>query len=275
MIDEIYAYWEEDRNGNIRFQTLEDHIRDSLEALNNIRDTKIWRYYASFCQNAEKWMKLAIVFHDMGKVFYQENKKRNKKGRYLSFVGHEFISTYLVDGFLGIWLNKDLENRLEDYKNFRWLVYSSILYHHHAMGLRSRERLNEIKVCGNCEFDNIAKKASEIVRKYSMEFDVKPEEFFNLLKQLKLTKLVEGSDILLLDRNVISDIYRYVDELNVVIWRKFAGEKDFRRRMILATNMLIMADYIGSKERGEEKTEFGRVVDESVELYREILQAIR
>jgi CRISPR-associated endonuclease Cas3-HD len=279
---EIYAYYRavKDDGGfrEIGKQTLEQHISKAIKSLNEeIKNTKIWKYYASLSneESIDKWMKVAVILHDIGKIFYQENFKSLKGEKYLNFMGHEFLSTYLVDKFLNAWLEEDIESRIEEYKSFRWIVCGSILYHHHAMSLRGRERLYKIAICKNeNEFNGIVSKILDIIQKYLPEFgsDV-TQKFINDIKVLRPTKLINYTR-LYLTGDLLSEIYRYVDEINEEIWRNFVKSGEFGKKMILSTNILIMADYRGSEERGEIRTKFGEVVDESIKLYREILSLL-
>jgi len=275
---EVYAYYSKTDKG-LKKQSLEEHIEKSLNAFKNeIKDTKVWRYYVNSCEHderiVEKWMKFTITFHDIGKIFYQRNFGRYKGKIYLNFTGHEFFSTFLADKFLNIWLKKDVESRITEYGDFRWIVCASILYHHHAMGLRGRERLGEVKVCKENEFDEIVKAVYRILLNNLKEFeDSVIYSFVNELRSLNLTK-VNGN--LILDRKTISDIFRYVDELNIKIWEKFVGvdenkrnsQNRFRRQMILSTNLLILADYKGSESRSEKPTKFGEILNEFIGLYK-------
>jgi CRISPR-associated endonuclease Cas3-HD len=277
---EVYAYWKEIREGEevkeVGKQSLRQHIDESARALeNDIKNTRIWRYYVNINrdnkESAEKWIRAAIVLHDLGKIFYQRNFKFRKNEKYLNFAGHEFISTYLADRFLDAWLEEDIKGRLNEYKDFRWIVCGAILYHHHAMGLKGREQLYEINVCRNeNEFNEMVNSIYGIVQNYLAEFGTNAiQGLINGIKELKPTELSKR-DELSLDRGLLSDIYRYVDDLNGEIWRKFVEDRRFGKKMILSTNILIMADYRGSEGRGEEKTRFGEMVDESIKLYREI-----
>ena len=264
---EIYAYL----RGN-RSQSLDKHIKLCLEAFEEIKETKIWDAFRKIYNDAkvEKYVKFAIIFHDFGKIFYQTNRYSNKKENveYLSFRGHEFFSTYLADKFLNLWLEKDISNRTDEYEDFRLLVYASILYHHHAMGLKSREKVDEIRVCRNHdEYKKILNRSGEILKYYLKNFgDNVVDLFIEELKNFRLKKSDRNEYIL--NRRIISDVFRYVDELNVEIWRNFVKNKIFRKMMILTTNILLTVDYKGSENRGEVRTEFSEVLNEFIWLYK-------
>jgi len=262
---EVYAYYSRTDKGAEK-QSLKQHIEESLKAFENeIKDTKVWGYYANISkfdeEIVEKWMKFTITFHDIGKIFYQRNFGHYNGKTYLNFTGHEFFSTFLADKFLNIWLKKDVESRITEYGDFRWIVCASILYHHHAMGLKNRERLNVIKVCEENEFNEIVKAIYKILLSNLEDFEENViVSFVNKLRRFNLAKI--------LDRNAIADIFRYVDELNAKIWENFVSVDGFRRQMILSTNLLVLADYKGSESRSEKPTKFGEILNEFIELYK-------
>ena len=276
---EVYAYYraieEDEEFREIRKQTLEQHIDEAIRSLDNeIENTKIWRYYVNLIneESVGRWMKAAIVLHDIGKIFYQGNFKSWGRKKYLNFTGHEFLSTYLTDKFLNAWLEEDIKSRLGEYKSFRWILCGSILYHHHAMGLKRRELLNEITICKNVsEFDEILSKVLGIMRGYLSEFGSDAiQKLINEIRGIRQSGLTNHTK-LSLGKGSLSKIYRYVDELNGEIWRNFVRSGEFGKKMILSTSILIIADYRGSRRRGEEKTKFGEIIDESIRLYREIM----
>jgi len=261
---EVYAYYTDATK-----QLLEKHIKESIEAFkSNIKYTKIWEYYVNISEydekTVEKWMKFTITFHDIGKIFYQKNFRENF-GR-LSFVGHEFFSTFLADKFLNIWLDKDVENRTTEYIDFRWVVCASILYHHHAMGLKGREKLSEIKVCEENEFNEIVETVSKILKSYLKDFE--NEVIDSFANELKKQNLKKSGRYLILDQKAVTDIFRCVDELNKKIWENFVSASKFRKRMILSTNLLILSDYKGSESRGTKPTRFGEILNEFIKLYK-------
>jgi len=273
-VNNFLKYGDKESERRIKKQSLEEHIEDSIKALENeIKNTKIWKYYTTLSnreeEHVEKWTKFTIVFHDLGKMFYQKNDRLYKNERYLNFAGHEFISTFLADKFLEIWLKNGAEDRFDEYTDFRWVIIGSILYHHHAIGLRKRGRLNEIKVCINHEeFKRIIERTSETIKKYLKVFE--EEAISQFIRELETIKPERTGirNILVLSRDQLSDIYRYVSEgLNEKVWEKFIGDKNFRKRMILSTNILIMTDYKGSETREGRKTEFWKVLDETITLY--------
>jgi len=49
------------------------------------------------------------------------------------------------------------------------------------------------------------------------------------------------------------------------VWEKFQKDANFRKKMIALTTALVICDYRGVKGK---RTEFGKIIDEFVELYK-------
>jgi CRISPR-associated endonuclease Cas3-HD len=231
-VDNFLKYGDKESERRIKKQSLGKHIEDSIKALENeIKNTKIWKYYVTLNnygeEHVKKWTKFIIVFHDLGKIFYQRNVKLYINKEYLNFAGHEFISTFLADKFLELWLKNNIEDRFSEYTDFRWVIIGSILYHHHALGLKKRERLNEIKVCMNHEeFKKIIEKSNETIKNSLKVFEEEViSQFVSELEAIEPER-TNAHNMLVLSKDRLSDIYRYVSEgLNEKIWEKFIGDK--------------------------------------------------
>lgn len=262
----------------IKKQTMEEHVEKCMKAFDReLKDTKIWKIYLNLFdkkKSVEKFFKFSICFHDIGKIFYQMNFgiDRKKGQKYMSFKGHEWFSVYLADKFLDIWLERDMENRIDEYKEFRWIVCSAILYHHHSMGLKNREKLDEILVCKSKEkfrgyLENIEKILENNLKSLADNDDI--GNFVSYIENFGENSLTykESKEVFVLDRNKISGILNYVEDLNRRIWELFAGEDEFRRKIILSSSLMLVVDYMGSRGRGE-KTHFGRLVDEFIDTYK-------
>ncbi len=283
----VDRYLRGEKSLRISKQTLGEHIEESLKAIEKIKDGKLWSFYVNTLTDGkelknydeetfEKWLKFAVIFHDIGKVFYQRNFgfDKDEDVKYLNFRGHEFFSTYLADIFIDLWLERDLESRLNEFKDFRWIVCSSILYHHHAMGLKSRERLDEIRVCKLEEYDSIINEVNRIFKETSHLDRLFGagivETFIGELMKFKSKFRKNKNKEYVLDKRFISEVFRYVDDLNARIWTEFVKNKDFRKLMILTTTILIVLDYEGSKTRTEKPPKFYNILKEFVDLYKSI-----
>ncbi len=223
----IYAF----KKGN-KVQTLDEHIEKCLNVLDKIRNSKLWSSVFNY-----EFVKRTIVFHDIGKVFYQKNKKN------LSFVGHEFISAYVFwkvfgDCFIG------------DEKKLELLYLFPIIFHHHTMRIKgggSRkgrlEALESISITSPTE--EVLFELKKILMKYiSYEYVKKTVKALIHLEILEVKNKIESK---------INDI-----------WREFHGR--FARNCLRLLLITMTCDYEGSKSRGK-PTSFGRILEEFLEYY--------
>jgi len=254
----------EGKSADIEKQTLKEHVDKALNALDEVKDSKIWKYtvklFESDKDSVEEHLRMILAFHDIGKIFYQANISLDKeKGvKYLKFKGHEYFSTYLADEYFF---------RLEDCGLDRLLILSAILYHHHAMGLKERGKIRELRVCKTeKEYDVMCKIVGNILRSHGLQV----KEFLRYLKSLK-DKLEYKNNTLVLKQKFVNDVYREVDEINREIWRLFIRSKMFRKRMLVFTIILQICDYKGSEGRTKKSPKFYSVLREFIELYTGVL----
>lgn len=239
----------------IEKQTLREHVAKAMGALDEMKYSKVWRYAVKLFEDedlVEEHLKTIVLFHDIGKIFYQANiyldKEKNLK--YLNFRGHEYFSTYLADIYL--WS--------EDPGLDRLLTLSAILYHHHAMGLKGRGRVRKLRICKTMgEYDFICRTTSDIIKSYGLRVD-------NLIRYLKDLK-VDSNSLVVFD--YVDDVYREVSEINRKIWHRFVGDRAFRKKMLSITVILQICDYEGSVGRTKRSSKFHSVLREFIELYRD------
>ncbi|MDK2876265.1 MAG: CRISPR-associated endonuclease Cas3-HD [Archaeoglobaceae archaeon] len=234
-------------------QSLEEHIEECLKSLEELKNTRFWRIVSK----AELDLKVATIFHDSGKIFYQNNLKKGK----LSFSGHEVFSAYILDRFIWHYGKFEKNLRISDL-----LSAAAVLYHHHAMGVKSRLgnlRKLELKFSKQEEFKKILAEHEEIMLK-NLEF-LGLEGVERALKCVNsdLEKFVVGGRVK--SSKMIFEFEGLNKGLNKRIWDKFQKDANFRKMMVATTTALVVCDYRGAKGK---KTEFSKVVDEFVELYR-------
>jgi len=127
---EILSYYVVYRSGEKRKELLRDHIKKTLSYLDEFDNSRVDEYARRQLRigNFREMIEYAIIFHDIGKVFFQSEKhiRRSPEAEYLSFRGHEFLSALLVDLFLS-------RMKGEQYEMNYIPVTFSIFYHHHAM----------------------------------------------------------------------------------------------------------------------------------------------
>lgn len=236
-------------------QTLEEHIKLCLESLKHLSSTRLWRLFKNF----ENILKITIIFHDSGKIFYQDRVRRGK-----GFLGHELLSTFIVNEFL---LHKDLNFSFDS----RFLIDGIVLYHHYAMDLRKRKEkfLNEFRgsfiVCESEEkFMDLLKEHEKIVLDFLdlEKLDLEREVAKKAMRDVnnKILKYLNLKRCLL----QYGWIFKDLEQINKEIWSRFVKEKDFRKLMLLGINAMTIVDYLGVRER---RTEFSRIVEEFVSTY--------
>jgi len=221
----IYAFKKGDR-----VQTLDEHIEKCLNTLSKIRNSKLWHEDFDY-----ELVKKVIVFHDIGKVFYQRDSDS------LSFTGHEFISAYIFWKVFGESLTEE---------NLELMYLFPIIFHHHAMKIRGRGgrkgRLDALKttsiVSPNSE---IIHELEKILEKYTSQNYVTIT--INVLRSLETLKVV----------NLIN---KKID----AIWRKF--HQEFAKKSLRLLLIMIICDYEGSKDRGT-PTSFGKIIEGILKLY--------
>lgn len=253
----------EGRPANVKSQTLKEHVDNALRALEDVKRSKIWRYAVKIFEGdkglVDKCLRAIVLFHDIGKVFYQANVclDREKNIKYLNFKGHEYFSAYLADEYL--WSE---ESELDEHG--RQLILSTILYHHHAMGLKERGRVRELRVCRTKEdYDAMCDAIGELLTSHGL----RAEALLNRLRSLR-DGLEYRDYALVLKRKLVNEVYREVEEVNKKTWELFVGDGGFRRRMLISTVILQVCDYKGSEGRTRKPPRFYGVLKEFVEMYR-------
>lgn len=270
----LYAYWEK-KDGEVKFEELRNHIETGNKIIDNIMKMKNFpedsdlekvvkmKFPIILEKEDLEWLKFCWEVHDIGKIFYQRNVKTRKDGTlYLSFRGHEFLSTYIADEIFKTWWKENPRERIEDFRKYRHLIAGSIMYHHHAMGVRKRSvRIISEKVLtgrGNLPEDAPRNK-EELIEDILDTFE-------NDVMRKGIIKVI----------NEIEDfekfgikVKRYCEYLNTKIWRKFAGEVEFRRKFLCFITIILACDYFSAfKNRGiERKTTFGKVIENFIDIY--------
>lgn len=230
---------------DVLFQSLDEHIKQSMNALNEIKKSKLWMYYLKLFSNgeqklAQKLAEFSVKFHDAGKTFYKWNVEQDEYA-YISFRGHEYLSAYILDEVLS-----------EGIRLLNLASIAAVLYHHHAMNLKSRIP-DRIRVCPSDEFKILEDEFKQI---FGTGID----------EEIK-RRIVEKQGYLFLDNAAISFVKRHVDELNRSIWSEFAGNAKFRKIMLVLTVIVISCDYLGARGRGWRETTFSRAISDMISCY--------
>jgi len=122
-----------ERDGKYVEETLDEHVREMAELLKNVETSPAGMYGSKLLAELgygdvgfRDVILLAVLTHDFGKAFY------SPRGGKCSFRGHELISVFILQQ-----TSSDLQltprlARAIDFAGF------AVLYHHHAMGVKSR-----------------------------------------------------------------------------------------------------------------------------------------
>ena len=250
--------YKDDRNEEL----LKEHIEEGLKLINDAKESKgikfgekiFEKYKEKSLKKDYKYiecLKLAWIFHDLGKVFYQKpNAKR------LIFVGHEILSTFLFKKFLSLIYQYDMDFAL-----------FSVLYHHHAMNLKNREIKmyidNESYECAYEIFKgNYFEKIYNILTNYNLN---KYSQAFNDTIN-EVGKFLEEYDMSIFVSNVKNNV-RYVSE---ELWKRYISgtEHEFKKLSLLTTSILNCLDYEVSKQKRKySRSIFSEVSKEYIKYY--------
>jgi CRISPR-associated endonuclease Cas3-HD len=148
----VYSFYLEECDGSIIREELWHHVNSMLQLIRlpwNVRMflQRIGLEEEIFIQA----LRISVIFHDMGKAYYQTNYKkdqckshRGEYRKYLSFMGHEFISACILYHVLRdpYTIELNMSQWEDDYDFIKGAMLYAVLYHHHAMAyLERREEI--------------------------------------------------------------------------------------------------------------------------------------
>lgn len=286
---EILSYY---RRGSV--EPLRRHVELGLEFCRVREGSRVLRTAQSWGfrgEELEELTSLCVVFHDSGKVFFQE-RQLNKFER-LSFRGHEFFSTYLFEEFRQELIDRSLEEPQE-----HLACEFGVLYHHHAMNRELRapklskttvplwyqrfklgvELIEDLKrILGVGLRSKDQRKAMEasldrVRDKFQSRLELVPEVEVKMLKpthtvrsSLELVPEVEDSQVI---GGLVGEIVREVGGISRKIWRKFVEDPKLRKLGFLLLSVLMAVDYLAAQElRGATPSDFAQALREFWELY--------
>ncbi len=248
---EVLSYYQEETGDK---ELLIEHIATALEVMEGAEDSRLFRLAEKIYHGLDfkQAVRLAIVFHDAGKIFYQS--KRGEKGkRYMSFKGHEYFSTYIFNTFVSKLFEIDLEN-YERYGVIRDVCSFAIFFHHHAMNVRLRKpEMEESSV-------RFGMSLLEIFENYVRQF-LDQKEVEALKKAVNEIK-TRGAENLM--RSLEVNVNSRVNSL----WREIMQRRDLKKLSYLTLIVLTTADYLSAqKSRKGGKTTFSRALDDFYRFY--------
>jgi len=245
----IYSYF----CGNIR-EELGEHISNALNFYEKIDSSVFVRNINSKLLGEFKFRELiryAIVFHDLGKVFYQGNFV---KENCLSFVGHEFFSAILFKLHVENLAENNILTSRRTYMEFKYPILFSILYHHHAMGYSLRlKKLGKIRFDREIE-EHIEKDVPRIMVQYVSENEVD-----HVVENLKLIleKTVNSPAIILEETHSIGED----------VWKILETYPKLKKLALATLTILIILDYLSAYEgRKGPKLKFYNILEQHYRL---------
>jgi CRISPR-associated endonuclease Cas3-HD len=243
--DDVLSYYKRLRNGQELKEFLKDHIRDGITVMEDIDNSRLEKFVTGrlHVHDFKDLVRLAVVFHDAGKAFYQTERNlredRDSGDRYLSFTGHEFISAYIADRFVK-------EKNIQGYAPDLYSVVFAVYFHHHAIDIdrREREAIFRLRHISQAEFGTAKEKLKGV-----LELFIQGEDKGFLMKCLDRLSISRLNNLAL--RQIGNEIYdRMVHRPNPRL----------RKLSLIVLDCLIACDYLSAKNRESSESEFSRVI---------------
>ena len=256
MINEIFSYYSKE-DGKIIKEKLVDHIKKCMEFTNLLENSKITRYVNKLCKHNDfmNLVKFSIIFHDVGKIFYQKNLVIKENHEFISFKGHEYFSTYIFEEFRNQLINKNIEN-IEKYELQQASTFA-ILYHHHAMNTKLRypkmnKKFQRSVYVGLNSLTSLKETLTPWLKK--SEFNA----FESVMDKIKSSS----------PKCILMSIPPEVNEINRNLWRRYLICPTFKKLCFLTLSILLVADYLAAQKiRGVTKSQFKKVLTEFYNFY--------
>ncbi len=267
--ERIYSYYKAE-SGRVIKEYLIDHIKWGLDIAEEIINGRTVRNFIRDISERAKqpydqilfWFKKAInysiILHDIGKIFFQNNKKIHGDVQYISFRGHELLSALICKEILYKYplFYKELKYENLVYFNdiFKFPTLFSITYHHHAMNIEVRKSaLNEYN---NLEIN---------VRVYRQDL----MEMFSLLNEKNELINMAISYIESLAKMNVREIQSKIDFQLKEIWDRYVRGGFIRQLSLLLLTILTTVDYKSCIGRGGERSRFRNVLEEYYKILTE------
>jgi CRISPR-associated endonuclease Cas3-HD len=226
----IYSFYDSE-NGKI--ERLKDHVKLALDVFDE--NTKLMRLGQTVQKEFSTMLRLAIIFHDFGKVIFNQNYKGEGK---MSFEGHETISAWLF---------------YKAFSNYHWrkTVALSILLHHHPMNVLER---------GKRLYNSQMELNSESIQLFKNECGEFIDNELNIIWPENLLVKVQKISV------EVHDKYGIRSELWKDVWMN-ATQQD-RKVFLLLSQGLIAADYYSASFiRGKSHTQFENAIYEFIRQF--------
>lgn len=258
------------KNGDEKKEYLVEHVKAMINLLNNhgFKDSRAQKFGEMLYRSLNlistdfksSLLQTAVVLHDIGKAFYGQCLPKSITEGYLSFTGHEIISTVIT------WYAIERLTMEQTFSSsltfFMKPVIFAVLYHHHAMDIEKRLQESIYKL----------RSPSEGVK--DLEEDFKELKIFIpralMDKLLEVLKEIERKNYGIF----ISDIARKFKSIKRDLWnlivRSDNAESLIQKKLsLLALSCLISLDYIAASKLRDQNisTTFGKVIEDFYEIY--------
>jgi CRISPR-associated endonuclease Cas3-HD len=236
----IYSFYDPNKKLSER---LRDHVITALQTFNT--NSKFIKIGQKLNPNFYKILKYAIIFHDFGKVPF--NQYYFNPSKELHFNGHEIISCWAANKYL-----RKIEDREfmagEDVNILdRQITLLAILLHHHPMNIK--DRAEKLKKLPNMQIN-------------TQTFQLFYQELDNIIEKILIEENKNTNEIV----EEIMSRHGLLQELWKEIWMNSSSK--VKKVFLLVMQGLIAADYnSASKERGRGTSEFAKTIQEFLKLY--------
>jgi CRISPR/Cas system-associated endonuclease Cas3-HD len=244
-MNKIYSFYYK-KNREVIKETLDEHISKALNVINNLIKSPISKYMHKIGLNDPlkffNMAKLSIIFHDVGKIFYQHDPFEIQE--YINFSGHEFFSTYIYKEFHKYCYKlytREFKNNMEIPIEF------SIFYHHHAMDINKRkELLKEKNININKGIDLLNSLTETLSPFLKKEISFKDFKIFinNLEEKIEKNR-----------NNLIASIRMEVEEVEKQIWETIISDNKIKKISYILLTVLLVADNIAAQEKRSHLTD--------------------
>lgn len=252
IANDILSYYRIYKNGDKREEFLRNHIEDGLSLVENLNNSRLGKFVTNRLRvtNFEDLVRLTVILHDAGKAFYQteKNLREDKGEKYLSFMGHEFVSAYIAERFVR-------EKNMRRFDPNSYSIVFAIYFHHHAMGIKDRiaRVAHRLKTAGPSltEFKTMKEKLKEILESFIESED---------------REIIRGClDKLLLEDLTNSAINSITNEINERIVH--SGATSIKKLSFIVLDCLLACDYMSAKDRDGGLSEFFRALSSFYDVW--------
>ncbi|HIQ29594.1 MAG TPA: CRISPR-associated endonuclease Cas3'', partial [Candidatus Caldiarchaeum subterraneum] len=245
---EVLSYYVHNyKKGEIRKELLRDHIKKALSYAEGVEDSRVGVYASRQLgiNNFKELLEYAIIFHDIGKVFFQTeaNLRQGQDSTYLSFKGHEFISALLTDLF----------SSKKHHNMYYIAVTFSVFYHHHAMNPEARKKIT---------LPNI----SDENQLYRDKIFSVLSDFLNVNDREVLSKCIDTFMKMLHSRNLINYLHNLQSKIYDSILLSTMSHS-IRKVSFLLLDCLIACDYMAAQDRESGGSIFFQTISEFYNIW--------